>query len=264
MRPSPKPAPPPTASASSPADAPSTIPSSPSSTLPLNRPPNSPRWSARAATTPCSARAISTSTASSSSAHFRWSSPQVSSASSLPQASMRTTPPPTSSAPFPPPAASAASTTSKTAAHPTQKRVPRSGSPMSTRSFKFCAHDRRRREAGSSSTPAVRLLPCTAQADLEDDDRVFPAHRPRTSRESTPTQAPRQSCEPAVTRDIVSRIYGRQPSRPRRTFETADERKLWPVRYHTHVSTWPTTQSLFETGEALEAVRRLPGCRQPL
>ena len=83
-------------------------------------------------TTPSSASGRHrTSIASSSSAPLHSSDHKASLGFSLPLASTPTTQLPSSFVRSPPPAALAASTTSRTAAHQTQKRVPRSGSPMS-------------------------------------------------------------------------------------------------------------------------------------
>ena len=73
--------------------------------------------------------------------------------------------------------------------------------------------------------------------------------RQTTSRGSTPTLAPRRSCAAAAMREIVSRIYRNHPVLVDRS--NGEERKLWPVRYHTmfHMA---NDSELFETAQQLE------------
>ena len=89
-----------------------------------------------------------------------------------------------------------------------------------------------------------------AQADLKDDDRVFPL-APEDFASINPNTGTAPILRSRRDAEIISRIYCNHPVLVDRS--DGDERKLWPVRYH-RMFDMANDSELFETGEALEAV----------
>ena len=87
------------------------------------------------------------------------------------------------------------------------------------------------------------------QADLEDEDRVFPL-APEDFARINPNTGTAPILRTRRDAEIVGRIYRNHPVLVDHSAD--EERKLWPVRYHTmfHMT---NDSDLFETAEALEA-----------
>ena len=97
------------------------------------------------------------------------------------------------------------------------------------------------------------------QADLEDDDRVFPL-APEDFARINPNTGTAPILRTRRDAQIVSRIYRNHPVLVDRS--DGEERKLWPVRYH-RMFDMANDSELFETAKRWRA-RRLPRRAQPL
>ena len=209
-------------------------------------------------TTLCSAAATSTSTRCSSSAPCASSSPTDSWACSRRRASTPTRPPPASSRPSLPVAACPAYSTSRTAAsgpacHPSSRTF--------TPRFKFVALIFGGEQRQFEQTDCAFFLHDTATI-ADDPDRCFPLTAPADFMPaSTPTPAPRPSSAPGAMPTSPVASTQRHPVLVDRS--TGQERRAWPVRYHTmfHMA---NSSHLFHTAAGLEVKGFLSGSRQSL